>query len=100
MQPVGARLLIAGIWAFDNAAMKDPYAELEGIWARFVDGDRSNTENDILTGQGFPSGFLPTTSNSFFSSTGTKLRGSGCAPEETLLERPAFRALRVPGSMS
>jgi hypothetical protein len=28
--------------------MNDPYAELEGIWAPFVDGDRSNTENDIL----------------------------------------------------
>jgi hypothetical protein len=31
-----------------GAAMNDPYAELEGIWARFVDDDRSNTENDIL----------------------------------------------------
>jgi hypothetical protein len=28
--------------------MNDPYAELESIWVRFVDGDRSNTENDIL----------------------------------------------------
>lgn len=29
-------------------AMNDPYTELESIFARFIDGDRANTEKEIL----------------------------------------------------